>query len=67
MARQPTITRHIGIEDGSKLSQQTIFHAEVSFFEIGRPENTISGAEGWRANGRNEGMSGRSNLDSHLS
>jgi hypothetical protein len=41
MARQPTITHHIGIGDGSKLSRQTIFHAEVSFFEMGRPENTI--------------------------
>ncbi len=67
MARQPTITRRIGIEDGNKLSRQTIFHAEVSFSEMGRPGNAISGAEGWRANGSNEGMSGRSNLDFHLS
>ncbi len=50
MARQPTITRHIGIEDGSKLSRQTIFHAGVPFFEFGRFRNTIARSCGWRAN-----------------
>jgi hypothetical protein len=38
----------------------------VLFFELGDQANSIAGTEGWRANGSNEGMSGRSKLDVHL-
>ncbi len=67
IAGEPAVSSYIRVQDGGKLARQTVSHDEVPFLELGNRENTIAGAEGWRANGSNEGMSGRSKLDFHLS
>lgn len=54
------VASYIGVQDRGKLAGQTIFHAEVRFFELRRWENTIVGAEGWRTNGSYEASNGRS-------
>jgi hypothetical protein len=50
LAHQPAVPGHIRIQDGGKLPRQTVFHAAMPFYELGRSGNTIAGACGWRAN-----------------
>jgi len=64
---EPRRADHISVENDGELSRLALFHAEVPFFESGRSRDSIAGAEGWRENGSNQEMSGRSKLDFYLS